>query len=159
MEAPDVRISAKDKRQRLFHAPVWAHGAQDQVMKRCLIVDDSSVIRQVAMRILAGPDLLVAEAATAGETIEICRDEMPDTIIVDYRLPDMDSCSLIAQLTSLDPNIKPRVLLCSSEVDAGLFTRAKRAGASGYILKPFTRAQLLESFRSGETITAAEEVF
>lgn len=116
-------------------------------MKRCLIVDDSSVIRQVAKRILAGPEMLVAEAATATEAMEICTHELPEIVIVDSHLPDMASDDLIRRLMAIDPEAKPQVVLCMSAVDIGQIMRAKRAGAKGYILKPFTRPQLLESFR------------
>lgn len=116
-------------------------------MKRCLIVDDSSVIRKVAKRILAGPEMLVAEAATAGEAIDVCMTEIPEIIVVDHSLPDMDSAELIARLMALDPEVKPHILLCTCEFEIARIMRAKRAGARGYILKPFTRPQLLESFR------------
>ena len=120
-------------------------------MKRCLIVDDSSVIRKVAKRILSSVDILVAEAATALEAIDICTHEMPDVVIVDHRLPDMDSVELIARLMTADAEIKPHILLCTCEFEIGPIMKAKRAGAKGYILKPFTRVQLLESFREVQT--------
>lgn len=116
-------------------------------MKRCLIVDDSSVIRKVAKRILAGPEMLVAEAASAQEALDICTQELPEIIIADGSLPDMRSDELIARLMAIDPESKPHILLCLSAVDVGQIMRAKRAGAKGYLLKPFTRTQLLESFR------------
>ncbi|UUP16431.1 response regulator [Nitratireductor thuwali] len=116
-------------------------------MKRCLIVDDSSVIRKVAKRILAGPDMLVAEAGSAYEAIEICTHEMPEAIVVDATLPDMDAAELISRLVALDPDAKPHILLCTYAMDIGPIMRAKRAGAAGYMLKPFTRAQLLNNFR------------
>lgn len=116
-------------------------------MKRCLIVDDSSVIRKVAKRILAGPEMLVGEAATAHEAIEICRHEMPEIVVVDSLLPDMDSADLIRRLALIAPEARPHIVLCLCQFDVGRIMRAKRAGAEGYILKPFTRDQLLESFR------------
>lgn len=124
-------------------------------MKRCLIVDDSSVIRKIARRILAGPAMLVAEAESAAEALEICTHEMPEIVVVDYRLPDMDSIELIGRLARLDPQRKPNIIFCVCEFDVGLLTRAKRAGASGYLMKPFTRLQLLESFRELDAKAAA----
>lgn len=120
-------------------------------MKRCLIVEDSSVIRKVAKRILASVDMLVAEAATGVEAIDICAHEMPDVVMVDYSLPDMDPMDLISQLMALNPEAKPHILLCTCEFDIGPIMRAKRAGAKGHIMKPFTRAQLLEGFREFQT--------
>jgi two-component system chemotaxis response regulator CheY len=116
-------------------------------MKRCLIVDDSTVVRKVAKRILGGPDMLVVEAADGHEALSICAVDMPDIIVADYGLPDMDTIDLIRRMTSMHPDRKPHIVLCMIEFDVGAIMRAKRAGASGYILKPFDRAQLLESFR------------
>ena len=116
-------------------------------MKRCMIVDDSSVIRKVAKRILGGPDMLVVEAATAGDALSMCSAEMPDIIIADASLPDMDTVDFIRRVMGLDEAEKPHVVVCMAEFDVGAIMRAKRAGARGYVLKPFNRPQLLERFR------------
>jgi hypothetical protein len=46
-------------------------GKEDPEMKRCMFVDDSSVIRKVAKRILGGPDMVVIEAATGLDAVEM----------------------------------------------------------------------------------------
>ena len=116
-------------------------------MKRCMIVDDSSVIRKVASRILGGFDMIVVEAATAGDALAMCAAEMPDVVIVDSRLPDMASDDLIRRIVSLDPHFRPHIMICMTEFDVGAIMRARRAGAKGHMMKPFNRAQLLETFR------------
>ncbi|MDG4881611.1 response regulator [Mesorhizobium sp. WSM4884] len=116
-------------------------------MKRCLFVDDSSVIRKVAKRILGGSDIVVTEAATGLDAIEICSTDMPDVVVVDGGLPDMQAVDLIRRIRAIESPVKPRILVSLVEVDVGSIMRAKRAGAQGYLLKPFNRAQLLESFR------------
>ena len=116
-------------------------------MKRCMIVDDSSVVRKVAKRILMSNDLLVAEAASATEALTLCSSEMPDLIVVDTTLPDMATADFIREVLGYDAETKPRIVICLAEVDVGAIMRAKRAGASGYLLKPFNRPQLLERFR------------
>jgi two-component system chemotaxis response regulator CheY len=116
-------------------------------MKRCLFVDDSSVIRKVAKRILGGSDILVIEAATGADAIEICAGNMPDVVVVDGAPPDMQAVELIRRIRGLESPIKPYILVSLVEVDAASIMRAKRAGAHGYLLKPFNRAQLLERFR------------
>jgi two-component system, chemotaxis family, chemotaxis protein CheY len=50
--------------------------------------------------------------------------------------------------------VQPQIAICLIEMDIGAILRAKRAGAQGYLLKPFNRQQLLERFRS-LTIVAA----
>lgn len=117
-------------------------------MKRCMFVDDSSVISKVAKRILGGPDILVIEAATGRDAIAMCESDMPDIVIVDAGLPDMTAVDVIRSIRSIPSPVVPQIALCLTEVDIGCIMRAKRAGAQGYFLKPFNRTQLLEAFRA-----------
>lgn len=117
------------------------------LMKRCLIVDDSSVIRKIAKRILASSDMHVIEAADGHEALAHCAADLPDIIVVDYGLPDIDTIELIRRIAAMPAPKRPQILICAIEFDVGLIMRAKRAGAQGYILKPFDRNQLLGSFR------------
>jgi two-component system chemotaxis response regulator CheY len=116
-------------------------------MKRCMFVDDSSVIRKVAKRILGGPDMIVVEAGSGIEALDMCMAEMPDIIVVDVALPDMTAEEFIRRTRAIDTQVNPQIMLCLMEVDIGAIMRAKRAGAQGYLLKPFNRSQLLERFR------------
>ena len=113
-----------------------------------MFVDDSSVIRKVAKRILGGPDLILIEASTGHEAYRMCEADMPDVIIVDAGLPDTSADDLIRRIRAIRSPIIPQVAICLTEVDVPAIMRAKRAGASTFILKPFNRAQLLERFRS-----------
>lgn len=117
-------------------------------MKRCMFVDDSSVIRKVAKRILGGPDMLVIEAESGHEALRMCAAEMPDIIVVDSTLEDMETVDLIRSVKSLATATVPQILVSLVEVDIGAIMRAKRAGAQGYLLKPFNRSQLIERFRT-----------
>jgi two-component system, chemotaxis family, chemotaxis protein CheY len=116
-------------------------------MKRCMFVDDSSVIRKVAKRILGSRELIVVEAGTGAEALDMCQADMPDIIVVDSQLPDMTAVEFIQRARGIPSDNKPQFMLCLVEVDIGAIMRAKRAGARGYLLKPFNRAQLLERFR------------
>ena len=116
-------------------------------MKRCMFVDDSSVIRKVAKRILGGPDMLVIEASTGPEALEMCAADMPDIVVVDGTLEDMQAEEFIRNVRTLKTAITPQILISLIEVDIGAIMRAKRAGAQGYLLKPFNRSQLIERFR------------
>lgn len=116
-------------------------------MKRCMIIDDSSVIRKVARRILGGPQMMIIEAGTGSEALAMCAAEMPDVIVVDNSLPDMTAVDFIRQALAMDDVVKPHIMICMIELDIGAIMRAKRAGAKGFILKPFDRSQLLDAFR------------
>jgi two-component system chemotaxis response regulator CheY len=119
-------------------------------MKRCMFVDDSAVIRKVAKRILGGPDLLVIEASNGFDAIGMCVADMPDIIVVDGALTDMSAVEFIRRVRAIEAPVKPQIAICLTEVDVGAIMRAKRAGAQGYLLKPFNRPQLLDRFRSLE---------
>lgn len=120
-------------------------------MKRCMIVDDSSVIRKVAKRILSGSDMSVVEAGSGGEALAMCLADMPEIIVVDANLPDMETVDFIRQAAAISSPVRPYIAICMTEFDVGAIMRAKRAGAGGYILKPFNRSQLLDRFRELQT--------
>lgn len=117
-------------------------------MKRCLFVDDSSVIRKVAKRILNGPKLAVVEAATGADALDMCAYNMPEIIVVDGTLEDMKAVDFIRKVRAMPADVTPQIVISLTEVDIGAIMRAKRAGAQGYLLKPFTRPQLLDRFRA-----------
>ncbi len=116
-------------------------------MKRCMFVDASAVIRKVAKRILGGPDLQIIEASTGFDAIAMCVDDMPEIIVVDGALPDMSAVEFIRRVRAIQAPLKPKIAICLTEVDISAIMRAKRAGAQGYLLKPFNRPQLLDRFR------------
>jgi len=124
-------------------------------MKRYMIVDDSAVVRLVASRILAGPEHYVREAACGRQALEISSADMPEVMIVNWTLPDMTALDLIAELRAMCGQSElPRIAVWLVEPDVGAIMRAKRAGAAGYLLKPFTRNLLLEGIRRIEAGTA-----
>lgn len=121
-------------------------------MKRCLFVDDSAVVRRVAKRILGGPDFDVIEAATGAEGVAACAIDMPDIIVVDGALPDMAATDFIRRVRDIAGHIKPQIAICLTELDISAIMRAKRAGAQGYLLKPFDRPQLLGRLNNLEDV-------
>ena len=108
-------------------------------MKTCLVVDDSSVIRKVARRILEDLSFTITEAEDGQQALERCQAEMPDAILLDWNMPVMDGLEFLAQLRQLQNGEKPKVVFCTTENDVGHIARAIRAGANEYIMKPFDR--------------------
>jgi two-component system, chemotaxis family, chemotaxis protein CheY len=115
-------------------------------MKTCLVVDDSTVIRKVARRILEGCDFRITEAENGQQAIELCRREMPDAILLDWNMPVMDGLEFLRELRATDDGRAPKVLFCTTENDVAQIARAMRAGANEYILKPFDRALIEAKF-------------
>jgi len=108
-------------------------------MKTCLVVDDSSVIRKVARRILEGLEFQIAEAENGEEAIEACRRRLPDAILLDWNMPKMDGFEFLRLLRRLPGGDRPKVVFCTTENDVAHIARALHAGANEYIMKPFDK--------------------
>lgn len=108
-------------------------------MKSCLIVDDSSVVRKVARRILEDMDFIVEEAEDGQEAFDKCRQEMPDAILLDWQMPIMSGLEFLKLLRAYVGGQAPRVVYCVTEYDVGQIALAKKAGANEYMMKPFDR--------------------
>ncbi|MGV8853301.1 MAG: response regulator [Devosia sp.] len=115
-------------------------------MKSCLIVDDSTVVRKVARRILENMDYIVEEAEDGQEAFDKCRAEMPDAILLDWNMPIVTGLEFLKLLRGYVGGDKPHVVYCTVENDIGAIALALKAGASDYVMKPFDRAILEAKF-------------
>ena len=106
---------------------------------KCLVVDDSKVIRMVARRILQELDFDIAEAANGEEAISACRQSMPDAILLDWNMPVMNGLDFLKTLRACDGGDRPKVVFCTTENDMDHIRQAISAGADEYIMKPFDR--------------------
>lgn len=108
-------------------------------MKHCLVVDDSAIVRKVARRILEGFGFRVSEADDGERALAACRASMPDAVLLDGVLPGMDGCDVLRMLRQMPGGAQARVVYCTTENNLVQITRALRAGADEYLLKPFDR--------------------
>ncbi len=76
----------------------------------------------------------------------------PTSSLSTAALPDLSAEEFIRRVRAIQGPVKPQIAICLTEVDIGAIMRAKRAGAQGYLLKPFNRPQLLQRFRSLELV-------
>src|SRR5690606_5647532 len=117
-------------------------------MKHCLVVDDSSIVRRVARRILEALDFAVSEAEDGEHALAMCREHRPDVILVDWSMPVMDGVALVSALRQEEgEGARARIIFCASEFDVAHLARAKRAGIDGYLMKPFDRDHIASSLR------------
>ena len=109
-------------------------------MTHALVVDDSPVIRKVARRIFEKMSFDVREAADGQAAIETCAGAMPDVILLDWNMPVLDGFGFLRELRKMPEGTRPIVLLCTTENDVAHLARAKPAGASAFLMKPFDLA-------------------
>ena len=110
----------------------------------CLVVDDSRVIRRVATDILADLGLKTAEAEHGLAAVEFCRATVPDFILLDWNMPEMDGISCLRALRAMDLSPRPIVVMCTTESGMTKIREALEAGADEYIMKPYDRDVLLD---------------
>jgi two-component system, chemotaxis family, chemotaxis protein CheY len=108
------------------------------MMKSCLVVDDSKVIRKVARRILEELDFSIDEAIDGQDALERCRQAMPDVVLLDWNMPVMNGLDFLKTLRASDLQ-QPVVVFCTTENDMAHIKAAIEAGANEYIMKPFDR--------------------
>lgn len=111
-------------------------------MKLCLVVDDSEVIRKVAHRVLEECGWTVIEAETADEGLVLVQQRMPEAILLDALMPGMPPAEFCAELRRLPSGSAPRVIYCTTEIDAVDILNMLNAGADDYLIKPFGVAEL-----------------
>ena len=114
---------------------------------RTLIVDDSSVMRKIVERSLrqAGLDpLVVYEAGSGVEGLEVLKSKEVHLILSDINMPSMDGLEFLRQLRA--QNLAPGVpvVMITTESSEEHVKQAILAGAQGYIRKPFTAEQVKE---------------
>ncbi|GAA3451235.1 response regulator transcription factor [Dactylosporangium matsuzakiense] len=122
-----------------------------------LLADDHPVVRDGLKGMLqAEPDLtVVGEAGSGDEAVVAAAALRPDVILMDLRMPGLDGAGATARILAAQPSTRI-VVLTTYETDADIL-RAVEAGASGYLLKDATRAELASAVRAaagGETVLA-----
>jgi len=112
------------------------------IMKTCLVVDDSKVIRKVARHILEALDFEVSEAADGREALDSCLASAPDVILLDWNMPVMSGMDFLRALRDTALASRPKVVFCTTENGMAYIRAAIDAGADEYVMKPFDRETL-----------------
>lgn len=124
---------------------------------RVLLVDDHPVVREGLRGMVdAEPDLaVVGEAASGAEAVTMAGSLAPDVILMDLRMPDVDGVTATERILAAQPATRI-VVVTTYESDADIL-RAVEAGATGYLLKDASRAELAAAVRdaaAGKTVLA-----
>ena len=118
---------------------------------RILLIEDHPIVRAGCRRMLqTKDDVEVQEAATAADGLRIVREFIPDIIVLDLNLPDVNGLSLLAALVSAAPERK--IIVFSMYDDPAFAQRALESGAKGYITKnddPDVLLQAIETVAGG----------
>ena len=116
-------------------------------MMTVLTVDDSRTMREMLRHVLTDAGYRVVQAEDGVHGLEMLAGDPPDVIVTDINMPRMDGFGFIEEVRSDPQNRGIPILVLTTESDATKKDRARQAGATGWIVKPFNPVKLVEAIR------------
>jgi two-component system chemotaxis response regulator CheY len=112
-----------------------------------LTVDDSRTMRDMLRHALSDAGYRVVQAVDGVHGLEVLAGEAPDIIVTDINMPRMDGFGFIEGVRNGSAHRATPILVLTTESDAEKKSRARQAGATGWIVKPFNPAKLVDALR------------
>src|SRR5215212_1804922 len=122
-------------------------GAVLPKVARLLIADDHALVREGLRTVLSGEDGIevIAEANDGQQALDVCRELMPDLVLMDVRMPLMDGLEATRKIKQEMP--KTSVMMVTMHENPDYLFEAVKAGAAGYVLKDASGERLLGAVR------------
>ncbi len=121
-------------------------------MDKVLVVDDHPFVSAAVKTLLTADGFeIVGVASTGRDAIKLAHELLPDLMVLDLRLPDLDGFEVLQRLKKIK---KTKILVLSSELPERFSIRCKQAGAAGYVCKNLELSELSKAARTimnGET--------
>lgn len=115
--------------------------------KRILTIDDSKTMRDMLMLTLSSSGFEVVQAVDGQDGLDVLEKETVDVVITDINMPKMDGYGVIQNLRKNPIYDATPILVLTTESDREKKERARELGATGFIVKPFNPASLVEVIR------------
>jgi two-component system chemotaxis response regulator CheY len=115
--------------------------------KTVLTVDDSRTIRDMLRMALVDAGYRVVQAVDGVDGLAKLQGEIPDAIITDINMPHLDGFGFIEAVRGDPRHRATPILVLTTESDQAMKDRARAAGATGWIVKPFNPEKLAASLR------------
>jgi two-component system chemotaxis response regulator CheY len=112
-------------------------------MPDVLIADDSEFMRNLLREILEEDHTIVGEVENGVEAVEVYNEKSPDLVMMDIVMPIRDGIEATDEIKNTDPDAN--VIMCTSVGQEEKMKEAVRAGADGYITKPFQKPSVMEA--------------
>lgn len=116
-------------------------------MTKILAVDDSASMLQMVVFTLKIAGYEVAQAADGQQGLDIAKSESFDLVLCDVNMPGMDGIALVGELRQLEAYKYTPILMLTTETSVNKKMSGKRAGATGWIVKPFNPDKLLATIK------------
>jgi two-component system chemotaxis response regulator CheY len=120
----------------------------DKNPRTVLVIDDERGFCDVVSVILESQGYEVQQAYEAKDAFGLLTETVPDLILTDLMMPEVDGLSLIRRLRETPDWAQIPVVMVSAHSDPEIQESAKQAGADGFIAKPFSATELRATVRS-----------
>lgn len=114
---------------------------------KVLAIDDMRTLRDLLAGCLRGAGYEVVEAENGQQGLERLAETRPDLVITDLNMPIMDGIEFTRQARATPPGAAIPVLILTTETSDALRAEGRRAGATGWMVKPFVPDQLLGTLK------------
>jgi two-component system chemotaxis response regulator CheY len=112
---------------------------------KALVIDDSRAIRRILVKTLKELDIEVVEAGHGQEALDkLEAGEEVDLIMVDWNMPEMNGYDFIVAVRAQEKFNEVPIMMVTTESEMSQMTRAIEAGATEYLMKPFTKEMIAE---------------
>jgi two-component system chemotaxis response regulator CheY len=109
---------------------------------RVLICDDAAFMRAaIGAALVAAGHEVVGEAATGEQAVELFRARRPDLVTMDIVMPGGSGVDAVRRIREIEPGA--RIVMVTAMGQEALITQAREAGASAFLVKPFTPPTLI----------------
>jgi two-component system, chemotaxis family, chemotaxis protein CheY len=117
------------------------------VTKTVLTIDDSRTMREMLSMALVQAGYRVLQAVDGVEGLEILQTQGADVVITDINMPRLDGFGVIEGVRANPDHRATPILVLTTESDVAKKERARQAGATGWIVKPFNPVKLVDAVR------------
>jgi len=114
-------------------------------MADVLIADDSEFMRNLLREILEEDHTIVGEVENGVEAVEVFSEQEPDLVMMDIVMPIRDGIEATDEIKTANPDAN--VIMCTSVGQEEKMKEAVKAGADGYITKPFQKPSVMEAIQ------------
>ncbi|MBD2250436.1 hybrid sensor histidine kinase/response regulator [Nostoc parmelioides] len=128
-------------------------------MNKILVIEDDIHVRQNILDLLEGEGFNILEAHNGLLGVKLAQEEIPDLIICDVMMPELDGYEVLKVLRQRSETAIIPLIFLTAKSDKNDFRQGMEMGADDYIIKPFTRAELLAAIacRLEKHITIKQE--
>jgi len=114
-------------------------------MAKVLIADDSEFMRNLLREIIEENHSIVGEVENGVEAVEVFKEKQPDIVMMDIVMPVRDGIEATDEIKNTDSGAN--VIMCTSVGQEEKMKEAVKAGADGYITKPFQKPSVMEAIQ------------